>query len=206
MLIEELLFEMPKSIEPTEFNLNDELINRRIALELLKNKRKRELEKVGPNTLYEIGRKIALLDAENKRVLYYVQWNEVFHKLIGKTGAAQIAVWRNRTKAVVPATLATRVFFDYLLPKYGVMITDALQTPDGKEFWVRRVTDAFARGLHVYYINLMGAKGGTSPELIEIHNGEEFDELERDRKFWGSTELFRARKILITQDKLNHAT
>ncbi len=207
MLMEELLFEMPQSIEPTEFNLNDPKVNKRHAREFLKDSEREQLEAISGGTLYKIGNKIMLIDEDSElapRLLYYVQWKDIFHKFVGRRAASQIAVWRDQDE---PATagVAQRIFFDYLLPIYGVMITDTMQTPDGRRFWINRIGDAFKKHLHVYYLNLMQPSGGRDAqrELIEIHDEAEFSKLSREKEFWGRPDLFRARKILICEQPLD---
>lgn len=66
----------------------------------------------------------------------------------------QVAVWRDpldhRTEGVT-----AKVFFDYLLPKTGYIITDALQTGDGERSWEIQIARAFQRNLFVYFISFI---------------------------------------------------
>jgi len=206
MLLEELLFEMPQSIEPTEFNLNDPEVNRHFAREFMKDNEREQLEDFGGSVLYKIGNRIVFIDEESElapRILYYVQWKEIFHKFVGKRAATQIAVWRDQDEPITSG-LAQRIFFHYLLPIYGVMVTDTMQTPDGRRFWINRIGDAFKKDLRVYYLNLLQPADGKSAkrELIEIDNETEFSKLSREKEFWGRPELYRARKILISINEL----
>jgi hypothetical protein len=201
MLLEEL-FETPKSILPTDFGLNDEKENRKQTMRFLRDA-DRELVKSFAHdiNLYEVGRQFCLIDETNNHLIYYMRWEEIFHKFVGHRAACQIAVWRDQNKPGYEET-AREIFFDHLLPKYGVVITDALQTPDGRTFWIRRVGDAFRRNLNVYYLNLMQSTDGVSRELIKIESVADFERLNKEKDFWGETEKFRARKIIISSVEL----
>jgi hypothetical protein len=133
--------------------------------------------------------------------LYYVQWSEIFHKLVGHRAITQVAVWAD---PVDPRSTgaAARIFWEYLLPIHRVLMTDALQTPDGQRFWRNRVSEAFDHHLHVYYLNLLPGKDGQR-EMIEIASKSAFDRLAREKEFWGREDLHRARKIIISDIELD---
>lgn len=195
--LKELLFEMPQSIAPTNFNLDLPAVNRRKANELLKSSEKDLVKSFSPKVnLYEVGRQFALIDEERRKILYYMGWKEILHKFVNHRAACQIAVWRD---VDVPGyeDVAKEIFFDELLPKYGVIITDAMQTEDGRNFWVRRIGNAFNKGLNVYYLNLMQAEGGVDRELIKIDSNLDFVKLADEKDFWGTESKYKARKLII---------
>jgi hypothetical protein len=203
MLINDLLFEMPREINATEFNLDDVKVNRRLAYGF---KTDGELLEVLNDTdsLYQLGNRIALVvqaEGEPTRIVYLVQWKEIFHKLVGHHAISQVAVWRDQHAARAKG-IVQRIFWEHLLPIYEVLITDALQTPDGKRFWTNRVAEAFEHHLRVYYLNLLPSKGGGERELIEIKDVAGFERLAVEKDFWGREDLHRARKIIISDIEL----
>jgi hypothetical protein len=198
MLLEELIFEMSKSINAISIDLDEFKNNKKHALAFLKDT-DRELVQEYTNdvNLYEIGNRFILIDEKRVRVLYYMEWKEIFHKFVNHKAASQVLVWRDKS---VPGytNVAAQIFFDYLLPKFSVVITDALQSPDGQNFWIRRVSDAFERGLNVYYLGLLPTSKEINRELIKINSSDDFENLNAEKNFWGETEKFKARKILIS--------
>lgn len=64
------------------------------------------------------------------------------------TGIVQVAVWREPS-FVHTEGLTGVVFFDYLLPMYGMMISDDTHTDQGKRFWLRMMGHAVTRDLEV---------------------------------------------------------
>ncbi|MDP2543418.1 hypothetical protein Q8W15_04715 [Photobacterium damselae subsp. piscicida] len=45
-----------------------------------------------------------------------------------------------------------RKVFNHFLERYIIVVSDDEQTADGKRFWERRISNAFADNNHVYYI------------------------------------------------------
>jgi len=70
---------------------------------------------------------------------------------------SQIALWR-RTGSPFVQKLTTRIFFTYLLPKYGCILSDAQQTQDGNTFWINRMAEATRMGLRVGLANMTEQK------------------------------------------------
>ena len=78
-----------------------------------------------------MGNRIALVlevEGRPRTIIYYVQWKEIFHKMVGHRAISQVAVWRDQLDARSTGT-ASRIFWEHLLPIHQVMMTDALQTP-----------------------------------------------------------------------------
>jgi hypothetical protein len=158
------------------------------------------LEEVTPSlSLWQRGNRIALVVADEgrpRRLIYYVQWKEVFHRLVGHRAISQVAVWRDQLDPRSQG-MAWRIFWEHLLPIHQVLLTDALQTPDGKRFWTNRVAEAFEHGLNVYYLNLLPASPDNQRELIRIRDAQHFADLAAEKDFWGRDDLHQARKIII---------
>lgn len=200
------LFEMPKEINATEFNLDDQKVNRRVATDFRNGGELLETEDVegGTLSLCQKGNSIALIFQPEDapiRLLYMVRWKEIFHKFVGHKAITQVAVWRDKLSAFTSA-IAPKIFWEYLLPQHEVLMTDALQTPDGRTFWMRRVAEAFDHHLRVYYLNLLPSAGGQPRELIEIRSKGQFEKLAAEKEFWGREDLHRTRKIIISDIEL----
>ena len=202
MLVEELLFEMPKSIAPLELKLDFEKSNKRFAIALLQNKNRELVKSLSEDVnLYEIKNQFVVIDEEERHVVYYMRWTEIFHKFVNHKAASQVLVWRDKDKPGYENT-AKDIFFEHLLPKYKVVITDALQSPDGRNFWVRRIGNAFSLGLNVYYLSLLPTNKEVTRELIKIDSIADFERLNKEKNFWGETEKFKARKLIISSVEL----
>lgn len=190
------LFETPQYTFPQDFGLSDEIINRKEAQSLL-NKPKTPVESIGDYTLYEFSRAYALISNEAPEIAYIVKFQYDFVKFLNRKCVSQVLVWRNNN---VPETrdLATRIFFDHILPKTKTVITDLHQTDDGKRFWENRVQDAFRLGYNVYYVSLVPNR-----ELIRINTVKDFITMSKNKKVWGDLPVNQAKKIIITTEQFD---
>ncbi|UVL19639.1 hypothetical protein LOY44_01605 [Pseudomonas sp. B21-044] len=103
---------------------------------------------------------IALVNDLERSVVYY---NRVVISPIVDLKcrpATQNLVWRSQDAQhlSVLSPVAQKVFFNYILEKYDVIVSDGQQTHQGKFFWQRQMSQAIAFGLHVYYYQMMTAK------------------------------------------------
>ncbi|NNA36942.1 hypothetical protein HBO97_20715 [Pseudomonas lundensis] len=117
---------------------------------------------------------IALINDVVKAVVYY---NRVAISNIVDLNcrpATQNLVWRSpdAQHAAVLRDVAQKVFFNYILDRYDVILSDNQQTGEGKFFWQRQMSNALALGLHVYYYQMLTA------DLEAIKNQEELNNLE----------------------------
>lgn len=135
-----------------------------------------------------------LAEADTKAqdgILYFVKYSVVRLPRAAGLGAAvrQVLVWRNPKVGVGPAGVAHHVFFNVLLPKYGALVTDRLQTQRGQQFWEFAVAEALRRGLIVELLNQSKQK------TKRVHSTEELYGL-RDT-IWGPTLWFRDVLLVI---------
>jgi len=117
---------------------------------------------------------IALINDLERSVVYY---NRVVISNIVDLNcrpATQNLVWRsaNAQHAAVLRDVAQKVFFNYILERYDVILSDNQQTGEGKFFWQRQMSNALALGLHVYYYQMLTA------DLEPIKNQDELNDLE----------------------------
>lgn len=76
-----------------------------------------------------------------------VRYDIAAHPGLGRA-ATQIELWRD--VAYAPANgQARRVFFEFLLPLTGTVLSDAIQTRDGMRFWINMMATSHASGLEV---------------------------------------------------------
>lgn len=116
---------------------------------------------------------IALVNDLLKSVAYYNQ--VVITNIVDLKcrPATQNLVWRStdiRHSAVL-RDVAQKVFFNYILSRYDVILSDNQQTGEGKFFWQRQMSTALALGLHVYYYQMM------SGSLVDVPDQDALDAL-----------------------------
>ena len=63
---------------------------------------------------------------------------------------SQTSVWRNKEMINLPH-IATWVFEKVLLPKNGNILSDSIQSAEGKDFWITRMADVFAERKYKVY-------------------------------------------------------
>ncbi|MDF4310680.1 hypothetical protein P3697_26995 [Vibrio parahaemolyticus] len=108
---------------------------------------------------------IRLIDhrkVDDPRIAYAVKV-QVSDEKIGLSACTQVMVWANPRNEEVLLGFPRKIF-NHLLEKHVIMITDKEQTPDGKRFWERRISNAFEDGLFVYYND--ASDGETNLQLI----------------------------------------
>lgn len=149
MRLYELLNEAPFMLDDSDFEMELEPINRSTTSDLMKNS---EIIYEDDNFYlfnkemfpgdYQMG---LVSKTKPPKTTYFVQYERKHIPKIG-FGVTQTMVWRN--SAAIPE-IAKKVFFDYLVNKYDTVFTDDEQTPAGKKFWVKRMQEAFDKGLTV---------------------------------------------------------
>jgi hypothetical protein len=74
--------------------------------------------------------------------------------LPGKSrGIRQVLIHRCRSVNVHASGIAHDIFWNMLLPKHGVLVSDSEQTEDGRRFWFFQIGEALKRGLTVRFID-----------------------------------------------------
>jgi hypothetical protein len=139
---------------------------------------------------------VALLNDVEKSVVYF---NRVMVSSIHDLNcrpATQMLVWRSQADAhkLVLRDLAQDVFFNYILERYDVILSDNHQTNEGKFFWQRLMSRALALDLKVYYYQMMDAT------LDPINDQEALNELED--KLWSEEDGQEYHLALISKVEL----
>jgi hypothetical protein len=140
---------MPALIESQDFGLSRPGYNKQHLVRLLADPTCKalkikgiELNRVGDDSDF-------IIFAHAKDLItYYVSVSRVNLKpLEGRAVVMQTAVWRALGKA---PDGVTGTVFTWLVQKYGTIVSDSHQTPDGKRFWIGRLTRALAQGCKVF--------------------------------------------------------
>lgn len=142
--------ESPMLIDDIDFSFNDEVYNEIKAKEVLGNQTKKIVIETPILKVFKVGdsKKGELVGIPNgiERVDYYVNYKTYNFPPIGRA-VAQVKLWRMDDGNAIGITKA--MFFDYLLPKFGTIVSDNQQTKDGERFWRSRLTEANIAGLKI---------------------------------------------------------
>lgn len=155
MLLRDIILEAPANADPLEDFLGDLDTNKKQLQKLLTMKPKHVLSvndnlvvfsaKNGPTNVF------FAVAMDEMRIVYYMTYDTEKSKLIGKF-VCQSYVWVNKTYSAA-RVLPRLMFFNHLLLKHKTVVTDSIQTWDGKRFWLARIKDALAKNIKVYYVN-----------------------------------------------------
>ena len=139
---------------------------------------------------------IALLNDLTQAVVYYNK--VIITELVDQNcrPATQMLVWRSTDAQHGPVLrdLPSNVFFNYILERYDVILSDQNQTREGHTFWQRHMSLALARNLHVYYYRMLSAS------LQPIANQQELDDL--TDVIWGEADGQEDHLALISRVQL----
>jgi hypothetical protein len=151
------LIESLRQVASTTFGLDDPAINRAfLACNL-----PRRVETIEQTADYEIVRTgdghrgwIFLHNISDNTVDYVVQYHTKNWPWLGNRSVSQLVLWRD-VASPFTAHITERMFFDYLLPRYHLIMSDKLQTSAGRDFWSGRMRDAAAKHykVGVAYLN-----------------------------------------------------
>lgn len=191
-----VLNEMPQNIPylPNDIDLSNYSINKAKYNELIKLPKQIYKQYDDKHIVYHSSNMFFCLDYERKEITYYMEYDTSFTLKIGSF-LWQSLVWRSN-HVLYNRTLPHEIFFNVLLPKYGVIATDGQQTVDGKRFWTYQISHAFNNNLYVHYFNLK------TKELIHIIDLMHFDKLANELSIWGDDSTHKHKLILISKHQL----
>lgn len=137
------LFEATQEIQPTDFRLSDPAVNRAFIAKQLPQ----QAEIIEQTPDYKIIRTgdgnqgwIFLHNLHQDTADYVIQYKTRNWPWLNRT-VTQCVLWRNPASPYV-GDITKRMFFDYLLLRYGTIMSDRLQTMQGRDFWMARMRDA----------------------------------------------------------------
>lgn len=105
---------------------------------------------------------------EDEKNFYFVRYRMI--KANGNRFGRQVLVARKES-SVRSTGIALYVFYKYLLPRFGALLTDTQQTLLGKRFWSYALHQAFVQNFHVYCLD----RKSTPNILIPIKDAESLD-------------------------------
>lgn len=111
------------------------------------------------------GYEIALLNDLESSLAFYIQ-------VTLKAGMATQIAWRSPSSqhAAVIADIADKVFFDYLLKRHDIVLSNDQITGEGQHRWQRQLSHALMRGMKIYLCQ-------TGGQLKYIENQAALNEL-----------------------------
>lgn len=187
--------ESPQLVNSTNFNLDKVQHNVELANKLLKKKSETledtpdyELIRTGN---YRNGNFALITKGSLRKINYLVRYEAKNYSKIGNT-VTQVMLWR-KTAGKGTSGITKKMFFEYLLPMFGMIMSDAQQTERGKEFWENRMRDAVDSGFKV---------GLASLNLRQIEWFDDSMELEdwlTKVEGWGKEHKFQAKRFIISQ-------
>lgn len=186
------LFEMPEMIGDEDFGLESDVINKEMAQSFLRDKDTQNLGKLKNHTLYKQNNRLALIDTtvgETPHILYYLKYEINHLNILNCDAAQQVAVWKEHGGET--NDIASEMFFTFLLPLVGCIVTDLYQTTYGKRFWLDRVADAIKIGLKVLYINT------DTNKITTINDMNKLKSLQKE--IWGDGEQYQHRRVVIAK-------
>lgn len=139
---------------------------------------------------------IALINDYTAEVAYYNQVAIVHYKDLECRAAAQQRVWRsfNQQHKAALRDLPSMVLFGYILARYDVILSDNIQTGEGRHFWKAEMSEALYRKRYVYHYQL------TTGELQHIRTNAELAHL--SDQIWGSAQNHESRLAIIASKPL----
>ena len=191
------LYETPQIIPglTDEENLDSFSVNKSKYSELAKLHNKKEISRLSDDVIiYQSGRMNFCLDTSRKEVTYYMQYEVSTNKVFGSF-LWQSLVWRSK-KVQYNKAMPHKIFFNTLLPKFKVIVTDGMQTVEGKRFWEFQIAFAIENDINVYFFD------DKSKELIKVNTLIEFDKVSRDHDVWGETPIHKSKLMVITTKEL----
>lgn len=186
------LAEAPQYISPTQFDFDKLEINQSVAERILSEPHKVLIGKSDDTSLYAVNDEVALIDEQDKEVLYYVDYQIEHLELINQDVISQVSVWANRFRSETE-NVAKKIFFEFLFKKTHAIMTDSKQTFKGERFWASRLNDAFKMGLNVYFVKL------DAPQIIKkVNTSRELTSIVRQHDVWGPSSLHTRKRMIIT--------
>lgn len=149
---------MPQLIPTTDFGMSTESARKHKLSKLQASPKLAPLELNAPNCeLYTVigdpkleYNYVFSIDGPSQQLGYFIEY--VTYKVgnsIGTNAVTQVGLWRNRSLWSSNG-LAKFIFFEYLIPKFKVVMSDSLQTESGQRFWHGRMIEAIQAGMFCY--------------------------------------------------------
>ena len=143
------LFEMPYlATGYMTFGLEDPELNAR-RKDMIVNSDPVVLWDKNGGTLYFLksisGGQFCYVSETTKRIEYYMQYTAFDMPRMGRC-ATQVKVWTRAS----PRGISAEVFFNYMLSnQFDTMVSDRIQSYDGRRFWIRQMVEGIGLGYNI---------------------------------------------------------
>jgi hypothetical protein len=197
------LYETPRTIadldDPSELDLMDKVKNKAYYNEYSGPKyqhKKKLFDLTEYAAVFQYKTEFFCLDTNRKRVTYYMHYKVNNNKILGQY-VWQSLVW---TLDIVHGEylvgVASKIFFDYLLPKFEVIVTDSEQTWKGQRFWKISIGTAINKGLNVYFYDF------ANHNIQQLTDTDELDDYQAKYDIWGIKPAHEMKRMVISNKKL----
>lgn len=132
---------------------------------------------------------------DDEQIAYLMEYTRDSYPPIGPH-AVQKWLWTNPKYRNLIGDLPTKIFFE-LIDDYHTVTADLEQTPDGREFWKRKIKQAFGRGLNVYYADF------EKHDLIQLRNPTDMARVNFTHGVWTPSESSLDKVFVISTKKLS---
>lgn len=188
---------IPSLTDSTNFDLDSPVGNRR----MLKSIRGKEVTErySAPSEDYEFfrtggwetGGYIVMVNLKRSLICYLVKYERP-EKVEGAfRPVVQTCVWR----AIEWATnhLASKVFFDFLLHNCGCIMSDKIQTPEGRRFWENMLSTADHLGYVVSFVY--------KNRVVSTYDGQtDLQDWVASFNTWGEGQKYQLDRFLISKE------
>jgi len=191
----------PQLINPLDLKkLENPIENRKLYLKNKQTHRDLLLTIAKDVKLYLLDDKFMVFDDVNQEILYEMRFE--VQKIFGIDFAVQSFVWSSDSLVnfnIKGQNVSSYVFFNLLMDAAGgvAIATDAFHTPSGKQFWLRRIAQAFHKNQYVYFVDM--------PKKLKsrIKTHKDFKEkLLTNVEVWTKKEEGQTRRIIISPTPL----
>jgi hypothetical protein len=183
------LTEMPRMIKP----LKNSKVKVSVVWEKIKaNKNYTIIDEFPLNGyhLIEIDSQLLLIEPDWNNCTYYLNFQQT--TIVGHHTVQQVYVWRDPSMGLPAFTYL--VFWEILLKRFECIATDTTQTQLGKEFWLRRIPEAFNFGYSVARVNLRTKTVTPLTGMKDVYDSEPF--------IWGTTSKHENELVLICKGSI----
>jgi hypothetical protein len=193
----DFLTDSPQFVGGTEFGLDNPIFNGKRAKELLAKKQETIIDEEGYEvfrTGSEVNGNIILYNKKTTKIDYLVAYEKIKVSAVG-TFLTQVKLWRNL--GPYNTGITSKIFFEYILKRSDGIMSDAQQTPRGKEFWMQRLSQAYGKGLKVGLLNL------NLRDVNWYDPSTDFEDWLKnvEEKGWGVAEKYQAMRFVIMADQ-----
>ena len=108
------------------------------------------LETIGSANLYTDEERFFITNVDNAIVFTATYEAEIVNYFNVLTN---LRIWRSMYYSFGDISLSHKMFFKYILPIKGIVVSDKSRTAEGKRFWEARVAEALALGFYSYVFN-----------------------------------------------------